>query len=276
MQENPEFAFSDQNFEFIRKLALEHTGIVLSDHKRQMVYSRLARRLRKLRMDSFDHYCDIISDMDEPEHKEFINAITTNLTAFFREPHHFEFLAKTLIPELQQRKQRRIRIWSAGCSSGDEPYSIAITLLESLPKPESWDVKILATDLDSNMLATAAQGVYEQKRIEGLTQKQRNKYFLKGRGEHEGLAAVHPDVRGLITFKQLNLLDDWPMKGPFDLIFCRNVVIYFNKDTQRVLFSRYARLLGNQGYLIIGHSESLYKVSDQFTSIGRTIYRKNP
>jgi len=271
-----EFKFTDRDFNYIKTLVANNTGIVLSDAKRSMVYSRLARRLRSLSIGKFSDYCDLLKTEDEEELVNFVNAITTNLTSFFREKHHFEYLAKTLIPHWQKTRQdtRRIRIWSAGCSTGEEPYSIAITLQEHFPQLDSWDVKILASDLDTNVVAKAQAGIYDESRIEGLPKKLVNNWFRKGKNDQSGLVKVSPYLQDLITFKQLNLLHDWPFKGGFDLIFCRNVVIYFNKDTQRVLADRYANNLKNDGVLFLGHSESLFKVSDRFSLVGNTVYNK--
>jgi chemotaxis protein methyltransferase CheR len=271
-----EFEFTDASFERIRQFVSEHTGIVLTEAKKNMVYGRLSKRIRKGRFETFDEFCDALEEGDEDEQEFMINAITTNLTAFFREQHHFDFLAETLIPKLVEEKKhnKRLRIWSAGCSTGEEPYSIAITLKEALPDFDEWDVKILATDLDANVVAHGKQGVYREERITGLPEEVIERWFKRGKGDNVGMVRVHPELQQMITFKRLNLLREWPMKGPFDLMFCRNVVIYFDKDTQKVLFDRYADILEPEAHLFIGHSETLYKVSDRFESLGHTIYRK--
>jgi len=270
-----EFDFRDDHFGFVRNTLFENTGITLSEIKRDMVYSRLIRRLRALNLKSFDEYFNLLKKSPQQEMVEFTNSLTTNLTAFFRENHHFDYLKSTIFPELSRRKQnRRLRIWSAGCSTGEEPYSLAITLKESMQLFPGWDVKILATDLDSNVVDTASQGIYALDRIEGLPKPVVSRWFNKGSGVLEGKVKVKPELRDLITFKQLNLMHEWPMKGPFDIIFCRNVVIYFNKDTQRKLFSRYAQYLDNRAYLIVGHSESLHGVTNQFRLLGKTMYQK--
>lgn len=272
-----EFHFSDQNFDRIRQFVTENTGIVLSDSKKDMVYGRLSKRLRKGRFNSFDAFCDAL-EADDADEKDFmINAITTNLTAFFRENHHFEFLKQTIVPELlkQNDESRRIRIWSAGCSTGEEAYSIAIALKLAIPTIADWDVKILATDLDANVVAHGKAGVYRADRIEGLSDESNKRWFRQGRGDNADKVKVSTEIQKMITFKRLNLLHGWPMKGPFDVIFCRNVVIYFDKTTQRDLFERYANILKPNGYLFIGHSESLYKVSERFDNLGQTIYKKN-
>jgi len=270
-----EFEFSLEDFKFISDVVAKRTGIVLSDAKHDMVYSRLARRLRQLRLSEFSDYLEIIKSGDENEILEFTNAITTNLTSFFREKHHFEFLRSKVLPHLKlTKKDRRIRIWSAGCSSGEEPYSIAMTVRDVFPSLSGWDIKILATDLDTNMVQHASDGVYTQERVAGLDKKHSKKWVLQGRGNHSGDIRMSQELRDMITFKQLNLMDEWPMTGPFDFMFCRNVVIYFNKETQRDLFNRYANLVDDNGYLFIGHSESLHKVSDRFSLLGQTIYQK--
>ncbi len=276
MEKQREFAFSEQNFQNLRQIVHDHTGIFLTEAKRELVYSRLSRRLRKLNLPSFDAYCELLKKENSTELTDFINAITTNLTSFFREAHHFEYLANTVLPGLMERRRQtpRIRIWSAGCSTGEEPYTIAITLKEAMPRIEDWDVRILATDLDSNVLAHAESGIYSQERIEGLSRERITRWFKKGTGNNAGKVRVASELRDLITFRQLNLMHEWPMKGPFDIIFCRNVVIYFDKDTQRALFDRYANLLDPEGYLFVGHSESLFKVTDRFQLIGKTVYER--
>ena len=273
MEQEREFAFTQKDFQFIRKLIAEQTGISLSEAKSQMVYSRLSRRLRVLKIASFAQYCEFLHHDNSDELTQFVNAITTNLTAFFRENHHFDYLANTLLPKIfSTAPHKRVRIWSAGCSTGEEPYSIAITLRENMPKYGGWDIKILATDLDSDVVAKAASGVYQERALNGVSKHRIKQYFSKSK--QSGQLTVNPEIRDLITFKQLNLMNDWPMKGPFDIIFCRNVVIYFNVETQRRLFKRYADMLVNNGHLFIGHSETLFKVSNDFELIGGTIYRK--
>jgi chemotaxis protein methyltransferase CheR len=271
-----EFNLTDSDFDFIRKLVFDNTGIVLSDAKRNMVYSRLAKRLRSLSIADFSTYCSLIKDDGGDEYVHFVNAITTNLTSFFREPHHFDHLANHLIPYWQKTRhiEKRIRIWSAGCSTGEEAYSIAITLFEHFHDIKHWDIKILATDLDTNVVAKAKAGIYTRDRIDGLSGSLVKKWFKRGRGEQDGMIRVDPALQELITFKQLNLLESWPFSGGFDVIFCRNVVIYFNKDTQRELADRYANILQDDATLFLGHAESLFKVSERFKSLGNTIYGK--
>ncbi len=270
-----EFRFTDHDFQSIQTMVGRHTGIKLSEAKRDMVYSRLSRRLRALNIASFRDYCQMLEEDTGEELVQFTNAITTNLTSFFRENHHFEYLKNTLLPDLIKKNSssRRIRIWSAGCSTGEEPYSLAMTVKESVPNADGWDIKILATDLDSNVLASAREGTYAIERIEGIDEKKRRRWFLKSKNNGSGVTRVIPELQKMITFKQLNLMNEWPMKGPFDIIFCRNVVIYFDKPTQKILFGRYADLMSSDGHLFVGHSETLYRVSDNFDLIGSTIYK---
>lgn len=260
------------NFQKIKQLAYQLTGIHLSDLKENMIYGRLARRLRALNLDAFNQYCEMIDVPSCEEHSEFINAITTNLTAFFRESHHFVHLKKTLLPELaeQNKSSKKIRIWSAGCSTGEEPHSIAM-VVASLPVLNNWDVKILATDLDSNVLAKGRAGVYPHERGEAIPKDYQRFLQVDKTGQQ---VKVRDDVRERIVFNQLNLLHTWPIKNPFDIIFCRNVVIYFDLPTQKKLFDRYANQLRDGGHIFIGHSENLHKISDRFCSLGRTIYQK--
>lgn len=267
-----EFPMTNRNFIQIRAIAHQLTGINLSDHKKSMIYGRLARRLRCLGMADFDEYCHLIAQDSSVERVEFINVITTNLTSFFREPHHFTYLTHSILPELQRknRQSKRIRIWSAGCSTGEEPYSIAMAI-KSIAGLNQWDVKILATDLDSNVVSKAKVGIYSLERVETIPERYREYLSIN---LCDDLVKVKSSVQDMITFKQLNLLHGWPIKGPFDVIFCRNVVIYFDADTQRQLFSRYAELLAADGYLFIGHSENLYNISTRFKSLGKTIYRR--
>lgn len=270
-----EFPMSNKDFEFIQNLAREHTGIMLSDHKRDMVYSRLVRRIRVLGLPSFNEYCKYLEHNQSLELTPFINSITTNLTAFFREKHHFEFLLNKVIPELKRDniKSKKVRIWSAGCSTGEEPYSISMTVKQA-SFDRNWDVKILATDLDSNVVRHAKKGEYLESRIEGIDAALIDRFFKRSAVEGSEKILVKDEVRHLITFNQLNLMNAWPMKGKFDVIFCRNVIIYFSKETQKALFERYANLLNDGGYMFIGHSESLHGVSKRFESLGKTIYRK--
>jgi len=271
-----EFHFTEADFAHIRVYVKEHTGINLTEAKKNMVYSRLSRRLRQLNMTSFSDYWARVTAAGSDEKGDFINAITTNLTAFFRENHHFEFLSDTLLPQLVKDNQhtRKLRIWSAGCSTGEEPYSIAMTLLEQVPDAAKWDIKILATDLDTNVLAHAQAGIYDAERVRSLPDSRKKRWFKRGSGTNSGSVRASNELRNLIKFRQLNLMGQWPMKGPFDFMFCRNVVIYFDKPTQKVLFDRYAGMLVEDGHIFLGHSETLYKVTDRYELLGKTIYKK--
>ncbi len=271
------FSMSDRDFGQIRAVIKDLTGINMSDSKRQLVYRRLSTRLKATGIDTFQGYLDFLKQGDPAELERFTNAVTTNLTSFFRENHHFEFLEKTVVPEAVTRAargDRRLRIWSAGCSTGEEPYSIAITLRESLRNLEDWDARVLCTDLDSDVIDTCKAGMYSMQRVEKLSRERLRRWFKKSRGPGGEFVEVDDRLRELLTFKRLNLMHDWPMKGLFHLIFCRNVIIYFDKPTQRVLIDRYADILADGAYLILGHSESLFNVSDRFELIGNTIYRK--
>lgn len=271
-----EFAFTRQDFDFLRRLASERTGIVVSDDKFSMFYSRLSRRLRALGLGDFKAYCELLQGpYGGDETVELINAITTNLTAFFRENHHFKFLSATVVPELLTRNaaERRVQVWSAGCSTGEEPYSIAMTLAESLPQQPAWDVRVHATDIDSQVLAKAASGIYPLERVEGLGPERLRRFLLRGKGAQAGRARVSSQIRSLVQFSQLNLMDDWRMPQ-VDLIFCRNVIIYFDKQTKQRLIERFAEVLPVGGYLFVGHSESLYKTTQRFELVGNTVYRK--
>jgi chemotaxis protein methyltransferase CheR len=270
---NEEFQLSDEEFHEIRRVVHRTTGIALADTKRHLVYGRLARRLRALDMTSFRDYLARIED-DAAELEEFCNAITTNLTFFFREGHHFQYLNNTLLPMLQKRNasSRRIRIWSAGCSTGEEPYSIAACVNETLGALRDWDIKILATDLDSKVLAHGHEGLYNADRFDKVEKSRRDRWFSPQNGGAQWSAK--DELRRLISFKRLNLMEAWPFKGPFDAIFCRNVVIYFDKPTQRVVFGRMAELQRAGDHLFIGHSESLFNVCERYDLIGQTTYRK--
>ena len=258
----------EADFQVIAAMLRATAGIVLSNSKRELVSSRLARRVRALGLSGYTQYRQLVeSPAGEAERREMTNALTTNLTSFFREEHHFDYLADPVLSSLlQDTGKRRLRIWSAACSSGEEPYSIAMVLHKALGSKAGWDARILATDIDSNMVATAAAGRYDDDRMAGIPARYVSRRMADG---------VMPDeLKRYITFNQLNLLGDWPMRGPFDVIFCRNVVIYFDKDTQRVLFDRIADILTPGGTLFIGHSETLFRVSERFESLGRTMYRK--
>jgi chemotaxis protein methyltransferase CheR len=269
-----EFEYTRADFEELRQISNSHSGIIVTDDKFDMFYSRLSKRIRMLGLPNFKAYCQYLKENEATEFTDFINAITTNLTAFFRENHHFEYVKDIIIPELLKRNaaSREIKVWSAGCSTGEEPYSIAMTLLENLPI--GWTVKILATDLDTNVLQTAINGVYSNDRISGLSTERQKRWFKKGKGSNSSKVKVKPELQELIRFKQLNLMQAWPMKGLFDFIFCRNVIIYFDRDTKERLVNRYSGFLATGSHLLIGHSESLHQLETDFDLVGNTIYRK--
>lgn len=266
----------DQEFNFIRTVVEKNAGIVLNVSKRQLVQGRLARRIRELGLSTFTEYCDLVRNGGPEELVGLINAITTNVTSFFRESHHFEALAGVMLPEAMGRNERsrRLRIWSAGCSSGEEPYSIAMAAAEYFTNARGWDFKILATDIDSEILNTAAKGEYPAERLQGVSDERRQRWFVAGVGTHAGQVRVKPELQTMITFRTLNLMGEWPMHGPFDVIFCRNVMIYFDQPTRERLLVRYAQLLADGGYLCLGHSESIHMQHAHFKLVGRTIYRK--
>ncbi len=270
-----EFAFDDADFAAIRALVKSLTGINLVESKRELVYGRISRRLRVLGMYSFRDYLEFLRTDGEQELVEFCNAITTNLTAFFRESHHFDYLRDYLKTLQQCGQRRRLRIWSAGCSTGEEPYSIAMTVCEAIPDWSRWDIRILATDLDSNVLAHARRGLYSADRVKALSSERVRKFFQPAsNGAGQGFQVAEA-LQRMIAFKELNLIEPLPMKGPLDAIFCRNVIIYFDKDTQRDLFRRIAPLQPAGGLLFLGHSESLFKVSTDYSLLGKTIYERS-
>jgi chemotaxis protein methyltransferase CheR len=269
-----EFHYTPAHFDRLRRLSTRHTGIVVADDKFDMFYSRLSRRLRVLGLDSFDTYCDLLESGDSEEFTHFVNAITTNLTAFFREQHHFEYLADPLLPELvmRNRTSRRLRVWSAGCSSGEEAYSIAMVMRETVADIDSWDARILATDIDSDVLARAREGIYPIEGTETLGEARRRRWLRRGIGANAGRVRVINALRDMVSFRQLNLMARWPMRGPFDVIFCRNVLIYFDADTKARLVRRITDLLPVGGHLFVGHSESIGQWEERLRLIGKTIY----
>ena len=269
-----EFLYTREDFDFLRKMSNEHSGILVPDDKFDMFYSRLSKRIRMHGLANFKEYCLYLKNNPEKEFTEFINAVTTNLTSFFREQHHFDYLKNTVIPEVLKKNatNKTIRVWSAGCSTGEEPYSIAMTLLENVPS--NWEIKILATDLDTNVLQTAAEGIYTNDRVAGLPQESLKRWFKKGKGHNAVKVRMSRELQAIIHFKQLNLMQEWPMKSYFDFIFCRNVLIYFDRDTKQRLAQRYGELLTTGSHLFIGHSESLNNLDTGFELIGHTIYKK--
>ena len=272
-----EFEFTQADFESLRLLVRKLSGINLSDAKRELVYGRLSRRLRHLGLGSFADYRQLLAGPDgETEIIEFTNAITTNLTAFFREPHHFEYLRqKVLLPRVNEaHASHRIRIWCAGCSTGEEAWSIAMSVVEAVPDWQRWDIRILATDLDTQVLKTCVAGEYGADRLRNLSDARVTRFFdVRGSGAARRYQ-VKPELASLVSFRPLNLMQRLPIRGPLDVIFCRNVVIYFDKETQRGLFARLAPLQRPGDLLFLGHSESLLQVSEAWTSQGRTVYTR--
>ncbi|MCO7226116.1 protein-glutamate O-methyltransferase CheR [Pleionea sp. CnH1-48] len=268
-----EFIFTKTDFDQVRSLIFNQAGINLAEHKFDMVYGRLARRLRELKLSTVKEYLQSLESAED-EMVNFINAITTNLTYFFREEHHFDYLKNTVIDELvaKHKHDQRIRVWSAGCSTGEEPYSISMTLSSLIAGRKNWDIKILATDLDTNVLDKARTGVYECEKVDKLPSSVISMGF--NRGKQADLYQVKSRIRSAIHFKHLNLMKPWPMKGAFDVIFCRNVLIYFNKETQQKLIRRFYDKLTPGGYLMLGHSESIGEMGAKFESKGKTIFCK--
>ena len=267
---------SPQEFEFVRTVVEKNAGIVLTSNKMQLVQGRLVRRARELGLTSIAEYCDLIRNGGPEELVGLINAITTNVTSFFRESHHFDALMSVMLPEAMGRNERsrRMRIWSAGCSSGEEPYSIAMASGEALSGVRGWDFKILATDIDHEVLQIAEHGRYATERLTGISDDRRRRWFVRDERDADVDWRVTPELQSMITFRPLNLMGNWPMRGPFDVIFCRNVMIYFDQPTRDRLLMRYAGLLADGGYLCLGHSESIHSQHSHFKLVGRTIYRK--
>ncbi|MPX90044.1 protein-glutamate O-methyltransferase CheR [Salinivibrio sp. VYel1] len=267
------YDFSQRHFHYVQKFMQSETGIFLADKKKSMVYGRLARCLRRTGMATFDDYFALV-EQSKDERVAFINALTTNKTQFFRERHHFEFLAYQLIPQWQAAKQKRIRIWSAGCSTGEEPYTIASVLAGHGMLEGQLDVQILATDLDTQVLNTASNGTYSLEVAHTIPKAYLQNGFLKGKGIKQDLFKAKRQLRDVISFKQLNLKGEWPHKHAMDAIFCRNVMIYFERDTQQRLIERFWQQLVPGGVLFIGHSEGIGKMAERFDNLGHTMYRK--
>ncbi len=272
-----EFALHRDDFARISSMIYEDAGIYLTDSKAALVYARLAKRLRVLQMDAFRDYCDLVESHEGArERQEMLAALTTNVTRFYREPHHFEHLKTKLLPPLIRDGQRglRVRIWSAACSSGQEPYSVALTLLTLWPDAASQDVRILATDIDPHILEAGAKGVYTESQIEPVPAEQRKKFFETITVDGKPHWRVGSAMRSLVTFRPLNLIESWPMSGQFDAIFCRNVVIYFDEPTQQRVWSNFMPRLAPHGALYIGHSERVTGPAAQaLVSDGISTYR---
>jgi chemotaxis protein methyltransferase CheR len=266
-------SLGDREFRRICALMRERAGIELGEAKRPLCQTRLIRRLRALGLRNYAEYVALLDDPESTEHVEMVNALTTNVTSFFREQHHFDLLAGDLLPALAG-PGRRIRLWSAGCSTGEEPWSIAMVVREVLGPCTGMDVKILATDIDTQVLAHARAGIYTDEQVAPVSGPRRHRFFSRGRGANDGLWRVADELRGLITFNQLNLFSPWPMRGPFDVIACRNVIIYFDVPNKTRLVRGFHDKLSVGGHLLLGHSESLPTDVSGFISCGRTTYRK--
>ncbi len=275
-----EFDFSDADFRSLAQLAYEHSGIALADSKRNLVYSRLSRRLRTLGMKTFKQYREYLaSDGHHGEFENFINSISTNLTKFFRESHHFDHfrtnVAGVFARAARGRSGLRFRVWSAGCSTGEEPYTIAAVLRKEVPDIHRHDARILATDIDTEVVAKAARGEYPRESFDQIPRAYQAMFRETTSEDHKPIIVVEREVRSLIAFRYLNLMENWPFKGPFDAIFCRNVMIYFDNPTKANLVERFKQHIKPDGWLYIGHSESLTGAHPGLKLVGRTIYRRD-
>ena len=268
--EGREFIWTDADFERVQSLIYKHAGIKLHDGKHAMVYSRLSRRLRETGHGSFHEYLGWLERSDGPEWQEFVNALTTNLTAFFREQHHFEMLAALL---KSRPAATPWNVWCSASSTGEEPYSIVMTAMESLGAGAAF--KLAASDIDSKVLASAAQGIYRLDNLKGLDQARMQKFLLRGKGENAGLVRIKPELRRMIDFLSINLIrNDWPFRDPFDVVFCRNVMIYFDAATQRAVLERIHRVMKPGGMLFVGHAENFSESRDLFILRGKTCYER--
>ena len=264
-----EFAWSDSDFDRVQAMIYKRAGISLHDGKHAMVYSRLSRRLRETGHQSFREYLGWLDSQDGPEWQEFINALTTNLTSFFREHHHFEIFSN----HLKAKTGAHWRVWCSAASTGEEPYSIAMTAYDALGGKANFS--LFASDIDSKVLAQAKQGVYKAESLKGVDLSQMQRFFLKGKGANEGLAIVKPELREHIQFLMVNLIrDDWPFKEPFDVVFCRNVMIYFDAQTQRQVLERIHRVMKPGALLFVGHAENFSDSRDLFVLKGKTVYER--
>jgi chemotaxis protein methyltransferase CheR len=265
-----EFAWTDADFARVQSLIYQRAGISLHDGKHAMVYSRLSRRLRDTGHRSFREYLGWLESHDGPEWQEFVNALTTNLTSFFREQHHFDILADHL---KSKPAATNWRVWCNAASTGEEPYSIVMTAVDALGPRANF--KLWASDIDSKVLATAARGVYRLDGIKGLDTGRMQRFFMRGKGANEGLVRVKPELQSMIEFLGVNLIrDDWPFREPFDIVFCRNVMIYFDGPTQRKVLERIHRVMKPGGLLFVGHSENFNESRDLFVLRGKTVYER--
>jgi chemotaxis protein methyltransferase CheR len=271
------FDLTEKEFLLFKELIYRETGINMSDKKKKLIVARLSKRLRALRLTSFTEYYQYLNESPDADDEivNLINRVTTNKTDFFREKHHFDFLMNEHFPQIiaESRKSglRRLRIWSAGCSSGEEPYTLAMTVTEAFKAERGWDIKILATDLDTEILQKAIAGAYHTQSITPVPREYLSKYFYRS-GEHY---VVSDALKSIVAFRRLNLMDEsFPMKHPFDLVFCRNVIIYFDAQTKDALLTKYHKHLKERGLMFIGHSESLMHMKNKFRYLKHTIYQK--
>ena len=268
-----EFHFTTQDFQLVRKMIYDHAGIALNDSKQELVYSRLARRLRATGIKTFGEYLKRLERNDEQEWEAFANSLTTNLTSFFREPHHFSLLAEQLN---HIGTARPIVLWCSACSTGEEAYSMAMTAIDAF-NSFTPPVTIIATDLDTDVLESARKGVYALERVEKMDPERVKRFFFKGTGGQEGYVRVRPELQNMITFRKLNLLDvTWPIRDKLDAIFCRNVMIYFDKATQLAILKKMGPLLRRDGLLYAGHSENFYHADAYFKLRSKTVYELAP
>ncbi len=273
-------ALSDSEFAELVKIIYDKTRIQMSNHKRALVTSRISKRLRALHMNSFREYIDFVKTARDEELTNFVNAVTTNKTDFFRENKHFEYMKTAFLPEWEKNyksgKVKNLRIWSAACSTGDEPYTIQMTLHEYFgSRYDKYDIKVLASDIDTNVLSQARIGIYKKETVDPIEDNILRKYFLRGAGDKEGLYRVKDILKKNLYFRQLNFKDeDFDIHTQFDLIFCRNVIIYFDKEFQKELFNKFYRYLKEDSLVFIGHSETLFGVSDKFKYVASNIYKK--
>lgn len=272
-----EFVFTAEDFRHIAHILHTHAGIALNEGKAALVYSRLAKRLRVLGLRSFRDYCALVQGVDGVDERQAMTAaLTTNVTRFFREPHHFDHLRDVVMPVLAERARAggRVRLWSAACSNGQEPYSMAMTVLSVLPEAADLDVRILATDIDPNMVAEGSAGVYAEEALEAAPPLLRHRWFDKAPTHGPDRLSANETLRRLVSFKELNLIGNWPMKGRFDVIFCRNVVIYFDDATQERVWNRFLPTMAANATLYIGHSERVTgPAAARLITSGLTTYR---
>ncbi len=273
-------SMSDANFKAISDIAYKEAGLVFLPEKASLVQSRINRRLRQLKINSFSEYTSFVeSEEGRTERRKMISSLTTNISNFFRESHHFDILRNQVLPGLlsQARNGGRVRIWSAGCSTGQEPYSIAMTLLDLAPDAANLDIRILATDIDPNVIATAQQGYYDIRSISDIDHSLQQKFLTQMESSEKTGFQITESIRKLISFRELNLLSRWPISGTFDVIFCRNVVIYFDEATQLSLWPRFESVTTPDGWLFVGHSERLSdKLETEFVTAGPTAYHRPP